>query len=309
MPKYPFEPVFGALSIMNPDFDFSDVDLVTNRNSLRKLLDFTKGRASDSFRIDLNLIKDTLFLTRRERNTREMVYGNKNSGFGHNFERAFTRPQAGMEDSSSHHRIIRYSLGSLVCVIRFEVDAWCQGEGDSGEPERANFDASSLPQNIDLQASFASLSLTKSKQKKPDRYQPTLTVPRGHLVPSSCIAEMKARSGGYRTHQMIPQLWFGRTPHLFIGTHKNGTFTKVDSIDLMSRFPDWEKANQDGLRKMVRLIADLRKMVRTAQGGPCVAVCNNKVRPLRLIIYTSVGKTSVLPDYLVDNYWRSGKKP
>ena len=94
---------------MNSDFDFSNVDLIANRNSLRKLLDFSKGRAPDSFRIDLNLVNNTLFLTRRERNTREMIHGNQNSGFGHNFERAFTQPAAGIEDSSGHHRVIRYS--------------------------------------------------------------------------------------------------------------------------------------------------------------------------------------------------------
>ena len=311
MPTYPFEPVFGALSIMNPDFDFSNVDLVTNRNSLRKLLDFSEGRVPDSFRIELNLLQDTLFLTRRERNTRELIHGNRNSGFGHNFERAFTQPEVGIEDSSSHHRIIQYSLGDLVCVVRFEVDTCLQGDSDSEEPEMAKFDTTSLPRRNDLQAAFASLSLTESsqkeKKKKPTQYQPTLTIPRGHFVPSSRIAEIKARSGSHKLSQMIPQLWFGRTPHVFIGSHKDGTFTSIHSIHLTDHFPNWEKSHQDGLRKMARLIADLRETVRATPGGACVAVCNHKVKPLRLAIFSSAGQKAVLPDDIIHQYWRRSK--
>ena len=106
---------------------------------------------------------------------------------------------------------------------------------------------------------------------------------------------------------MIPQLWFGRTPHLFIGSHKGGTFTKVDSLNMTDRFPDWEKTNQDGLRKMVQLVTDLRETARAAHGGACIAVCNHKVKPLRLAIFASRKETSVLPDHLIHHYWRSDK--
>ncbi|MCJ1475563.1 hypothetical protein MMC13_004226 [Lambiella insularis] len=307
MPTYPFEPVFGALSIMNPTFDFNDVDIVANRNSFRKLLDFSRGRVPDSFRIDLNMLKNTLFLTRRERNNRQIIYGSQNSGVGHNFEQAFTQPEAGIEDSSAHHRVIRYKLGELDCVVRFEVDAWCQGEGDSSEAELAKFENSSLHEDILPGASFASLSLNDANNKTPGQYQPTRTIPRGHLVPSSRIAEVKARSGVANLQQMIPQLWFGRTPHLFIGSHKKGTFSGVRSINMMARFPDWEKTQQDVLRKMARLIAELRETARAAEGGACVAVCDKKVRPFRLNVFASKGKTSVLPDNLVRQYWRRGE--
>ncbi|RSL93991.1 hypothetical protein CEP52_012913 [Fusarium oligoseptatum] len=40
VPKYPFEVVFQAMNVMNPTFKFNDLDVLTNRNSLRHLLDF-----------------------------------------------------------------------------------------------------------------------------------------------------------------------------------------------------------------------------------------------------------------------------
>jgi hypothetical protein len=132
-PTYPFEPMFAALDLMKPDFNFGGVDLVTNRNSLRKLLHFASGRAQHSFRIDIKLVQSTLFLTRREKKTRDVIRKAMDVGYGHNFEHAFTKPLDGLEDSSGHHRIVRYRIGELNCVVRFEVDAWGGDEGAEHE--------------------------------------------------------------------------------------------------------------------------------------------------------------------------------
>jgi len=51
-PAYPFEPMFAALDVMKPSFEFGGVDIVTNRNSLRKLLNFASGFVPESFRIE-----------------------------------------------------------------------------------------------------------------------------------------------------------------------------------------------------------------------------------------------------------------
>jgi hypothetical protein len=75
---------------MNPTVSFCDVDVVSYRHSLRHLLGFIKGQPYQSFRIDLNLVHNTLFLTRREKSDRTISHGFPNSGFGGNFENAFT---------------------------------------------------------------------------------------------------------------------------------------------------------------------------------------------------------------------------
>jgi len=60
---------------MSPEFCFDGVDIVVNRNSLRKLLDFCNGRVKGSFRLNLLLVKNTLFVERCERNATEMIRG------------------------------------------------------------------------------------------------------------------------------------------------------------------------------------------------------------------------------------------
>ncbi|KAL0929522.1 uncharacterized protein CTRU02_215421 [Colletotrichum truncatum] len=140
VPEYPFAPLLRATASMNPSFRFENIDILVNRNSLRKLLDFSAGRLQDSFRINLHLVYQTLVIERCERNARELISGSKNSGWGRNFERTFTTYPTGLEDSTSHHRALRYQLGDLACVVRFEVDACyeqlseCSG---SDSPERA----------------------------------------------------------------------------------------------------------------------------------------------------------------------------
>lgn len=113
---------------MNPLFRFDGVDVVLNRNSLKKLLDFCKNTYLESFRLNLFIVNDTLFIERCAKTPTEIV--RRNEGYGRNFEKAFTKPP---KKSTGHHRVLRYHLGNLNCVVRFEVDASYQGNQASDE--------------------------------------------------------------------------------------------------------------------------------------------------------------------------------
>lgn len=302
-PTYPFEPLFEAVSLMNPSVRFNDVDLVANRNSLRKLLNFAMGRAHESFRMDLHVVKNTLFITRREKSACEFIYGHQTSGFGHSFERAFTKSPPELEDSSSHHRAIRYSLGGLNCVVRFEVDTCCEENNNPEAPENGSVDAISR-RNSDssLVDSLAKVSTAESDPKPPKCHY-TKIIRRGHVVPSSAMAEVKARSGRARLGELLPQLWFGRTPNLLVGTHDNGTFRKVEHTNAEAHFLDWENKNQKELRKLTRLIADIRDLTMKTKDKACVVVCNHNVRPLTLKVFTPMARKGVLPEKLINQFW------
>ncbi|ERF75695.1 hypothetical protein EPUS_01525 [Endocarpon pusillum Z07020] len=304
VPQFPFEPLFRALQVMKPEFSLNDIDLVTNRNSLRKLFDFVKGRARDSFRIDLHMVQKTLFLTRRERNTREIIYGSRDSGYGHNFEHTFSTPEPGIEDSASHHRVIRYALGDLNCVVRFEVDACCpkvEGQGSECEillpPPASSDDMPRSLEHMSLQENKNTSAAGKSKS------DPTHVVHRGRLVPSSTVAEIKARSKGSQVQKALPQLWFGRTPHLICGFHKNGTFDKIETIDVSKQYQDWETQHQDSLRRMVQLISCLRRITMEEKASRCVVVYKHKVKPPSLEVFASSVNNQVLPKGIISQYW------
>lgn len=76
--RYHFEPIFRALSVVNLRFRFDEVDLVTNRNNLRKLFQWLEGKARHSFRIGMDFVHDSLFMMRWEENDEVLRSGSHN---------------------------------------------------------------------------------------------------------------------------------------------------------------------------------------------------------------------------------------
>ena len=125
--QYPMLPLFAAADAIHgqetaPPVDWPTVDVVTDRNLLRKLLRWlnpSPGREVRDFRIDFQLVgTKTLVLCRWESPTPE---AQSNRSFGHAFVAAMTRAAPDCP-SSGHHRAITYvrchhfpfiTLGSL----------------------------------------------------------------------------------------------------------------------------------------------------------------------------------------------------
>ena len=94
-------------------FDWPKVDFVTDRSNLRKILRWIDGSAGGrALRIDAQLAGNgTILLNRWERRTRE--YGSGSYGF--NLEKATTAPVQGCEETTAHHRIVKYVSGVGQC--------------------------------------------------------------------------------------------------------------------------------------------------------------------------------------------------
>jgi hypothetical protein len=67
VPQHQFEPVFQALSVMNPSVRFDNVDIVVNRSSLQLLLRLLKNQSTQAFHLDLDVVGKTLFIGRKPR--------------------------------------------------------------------------------------------------------------------------------------------------------------------------------------------------------------------------------------------------
>ena len=136
MAEYPFEPLAEAAAAMNPGFSFDLVDVVANRHSLRKLLDFCGARTQNSFRVSLLMVRNTLFIERSEKDARSLVRGSQTTGWGRTFERTFTKYPQGLENSTAHHRGLLYPIGNMNCVVKYRgLDACYQSVSDeSADP-------------------------------------------------------------------------------------------------------------------------------------------------------------------------------
>ena len=115
----PMLPLFAAIDAMHDDFAYKELDLITNRNGLRKLLRYIdSAEAEDNFRIDVDLAGKTCLFTRREENT---ALVGQNTGYGGEYLKAATRVPSGCEKMLDHNRIITY--------VRLDRDlkcTWCR---------------------------------------------------------------------------------------------------------------------------------------------------------------------------------------
>ncbi|KAF2464206.1 uncharacterized protein BDR25DRAFT_156711, partial [Lindgomyces ingoldianus] len=121
IPHAPLEPLFGAIFTQNPDFEMGNVDLITDRNNIRKLLRFVDGTSSEFFQIHVEIDGKRALFTRMEHDTTTVIQGFQ--GYGRNFEKACTKRATG---TSGYYRITKFRFGGLQCVVRHETDGYVE---------------------------------------------------------------------------------------------------------------------------------------------------------------------------------------
>ncbi|KAJ7480640.1 hypothetical protein FB451DRAFT_1556220 [Mycena latifolia] len=259
-------------------------DFVTDRNGLRKLMRWIDGADADpapkDFRIDMQLAGRTVLLNRWEKRMRENFSG---YSFGFNFEKASTDPAAGCEESSGHHRIVKYDINGLKMIVRFEVDACIP----SSAKARA---ASKSVQSIDdLGNIFAGIKLaapaTPARASK-TTYGLTI-VEDGATIPHSSIVELTTRSER-------------READYFLAVHTRGRFTAVNKRKLGTpELQAVERTLQPSLKKL-RAALDVIKalVVKHGQRGRLTLV----LRDGKLQVLERVSSASCLPDEVMSQF-------
>jgi hypothetical protein len=296
-PRSSFQPLFCSLLMLHPSFKMTPISLVTDRNNLRKLFRFASGRKDRSFRIDVELIKDTLFFVRWELHVLDIVRGFQASGFGHGFERATTAYGEGLAGSSGHHRIVKYNLGGLQCLVRFEADAYTENSEDTKGQSVPKEDSD----RSNLSAALESLSLSSKSTGPKTRFT---VIPRGQLVPTTAVVEIKSRKNMIKMADTIPQLYFSQTEKLFVGYHEQGVFTQdIEKFEMRAQLDDWEANHQSELRKLLRLISKIREVLQITEKKKAVVICDYTENPRKLKIYESKNNTSVVDRDVLESCW------
>lgn len=100
----PLTPMFAAIVDLGQTTRLRNIDLVTDRNSLRKLYRWATGVADRDFRIDVELVGNTCLFTRREEADIEFI--DTFRGYGQEYKDVATMLSKGSENATGHHRII-----------------------------------------------------------------------------------------------------------------------------------------------------------------------------------------------------------
>jgi hypothetical protein len=91
------------------------------------LLRFARNVKVDKpVRFLVEVVGETVFFIRRENSPREVIADIR--GYGHSFPEANTTWDADVRKSETHQRIIRYQLGHINTIVRFEADGYLPEE-------------------------------------------------------------------------------------------------------------------------------------------------------------------------------------
>lgn len=285
---FPLEPLFRSIYTLDPHFDPKPIDLFTDRNNLRKLTFAVSGISIQDFRIEVELVGDTLLFTRSEEQASEVV--TQFRGFGHQFERKFTDyDDSALKKSTGHHRIVQQSVGGITFVVRFEVDGYFEEENtvprDSKSDDRDEIS--------DLATSLASMQVRQSR---------TLKVLRGgYKVSPNSLLELKTRAKHRPLHtsDVIYQLWFGQVPWLVVAYHMRGAFSQIKKEDFKDtgKFANFEAENKVEVTKLVRVIKNIKEALKKAGKTRGIVVYERE-----LVLYEMSGNARSLPEDLLKKW-------
>lgn len=189
-----------------------------------------------------------------------MSYPTAFGGYGHEFEKAFTRFPNSCSGSISHNRAIAYTLGHVKIVMRFEVDAY--KEGTLAGPPQGTYTA---PSNAAIARANAAPTPTGFT-----------VAARGHPVAPARIVEIKTGGVGKNLSTKAKvQMWLSQTPILYAGTYAGpGVFQSVSEVNMAENgmFAEWEATNAEKLARLVKALELICEAVKRVPGGKCLII-------------------------------------
>ncbi|OTB00029.1 hypothetical protein M426DRAFT_324606 [Hypoxylon sp. CI-4A] len=283
-PENPILPTVQSLFALNEEFDSSSIDIVGCASSLGDILRFVRSIES-TFRFDVEMVGNTLFLIR---NQRDQVIPDVR-GYGHSFLDNFTSYQPEVRETKSHQRVVSYSFGGLKCLVRFECDGYF---GDK----------------------TTDVTSTANEHKTPNIKQTTqshsiATKTSGIIVPQQSVLEIKTRSQvrPIDMNDHLPRLWVRQIPNFIAAYHNRGNFEDVQEKAVQQDLINWEAEHQYELRKFASILHQLIVEVKRA-GHLKLELCRTGLGSLEL--REQAGKPrEVLPGDWKDLWAKHLQKP
>lgn len=253
---HPTAPLFAAVDTFVESYDYSVQDVISDRNSLRKLMRWAiESPDLKDFRIDIDLAGNTCIFTRREAEDFEEV--SHFSGYGREYLKASTRLPEGLDTSiTDHHRIMAMNFGGINILLRYVVDA-CSADATPPKPISSNTD--------DLVNVLSNMKISSGSSPAPttDLYGVTIQKsPHQELVPQSSLIELKTRAAYKQLEwdEVYPQLYLSQTGYLYLAKHTKGVFQPVEKTKLADMKAEATRAEGDMSKLKAVLDAILAKV-------------------------------------------------
>jgi hypothetical protein len=180
-----------AILVTMSGFGMSHVGLVGDRRDLQLLLSFASGNL-ENFRINIEVVASTVLFSTWSTKKINLVQGS--AGYGREFEQASIQKPYYVRSSIIHNRVVSYTLGEIIIILRDAIDACTPHKGRRKLPKAIG---SQTPTGLTV-------------------------VNAGTLVGSTRIVEIKTGSvcRVLRISKALSQIWFSQTPILCRGYYK-----------------------------------------------------------------------------------------
>lgn len=237
------------------------------------------------------MVQNTAIFTRLDGPVTQVI--KRPQGYGHAFEKGFTKPSEVVPGMGEHYRIIGYTFAGLNLIVRYIADAHnmtlttanipCltrssetavpnltstvkaapEKDADPTETLLGQFSGLKLQGEgtKDDESSSKSPLITPSSQFSPPTERLSIRHA-GILIPQEHMIELKTTSS-----DCTAQCWFANTRNVWIGRHTNGRFTAVTKqyID-DAAIATWEQEQKESLGKLAELLGNIVRLGKEHQG-------------------------------------------
>ena len=278
----PLQALIHAVQTCQPEFDFRDVSIVTDRRPVRCLLSFALGE-SLTFKFGITVIGNTALFTRMERRTRDQpswrFIRHRDS-----FEEHYTRIPASAARTTSHYRVVRYEFAEQRILLRYAVDAYRDSFAEALIAAEGMEDTDPGP----LVKPHRHLNIKgKPHCKRLPTGTPIKIINGGRRIPHAATLELTTRAQHNPTadsiERKIPDCWISQTLNYHLcfhrpqtaGSSKSTIFDRIEYIPMGVLLIDWEKSNASKLRALAQ---DLREVIEAAKelGWCCIVSCDGR---------------------------------
>ena len=276
MPHSPVEPFIQAILSQRPAFDFSGVDVITDRRTLRQLYGFSGGERK-GFEFGLEVVGDTAVFTRLEPRSRETIAPNAFAGYRQSFEEAYTKLHPAAKGSTSHSRLVTYTIRGLRFLVRSGTDAYRPDVvGQLSTPQSSERHGSEeFAKNIktlSLDKKTASMSATPASNE-------LQVIKGGFEVSQTAVLELSTHTATKPSiiEDKLVDLYLAQTPCFVEATFRSSgpwndlmalraRFRDINITDTRQQIMEWEKNHQSELRKLVNIVEQIISEARALDG-------------------------------------------
>lgn len=264
------------MQTVQPDFNFTEIDVVTDRRPLHRLFGFVTGELK-SFKFGINRHGKTALFTRIEENTRD----NEPQGYREGLERTHLKIDSVGKGSTSHHRIVCYNFGGMTLLLRFAVDAYLENLVSKVETRNAD----------ELVGYLKAMMLDEAPPSKKKTLLNSLVVLKGGRdIPYAATLELstnrKFKKEPWTIERKMVDLWLSQTPNFVIALHESpqqgkiagprkAIFKDIKHIPMAEKLAQWEQDNAKALEKLAVVLKQVIDAAETL-GCPCIVSYTGK---------------------------------